>query len=217
MDQLLRLGTAGTLGLLAVTGLMGCSDPKEVSAKNFGKVIEQYLSQQGEQCIEKMTWPQKVPTGPKAMVWSDLPYSLDKQMAALEEVGLVSWTLVEVKELFGMRSPYKVYTLTEAGRKHLLERNIPNFPGPGSTKQTDLCWARMRLAEVRKWIGPKEFGAYAVVSVKYTYQLDGVPQWARNDSIGKAFPQIQRTLAGAGTQELNADLHLTNLGWEPIR
>lgn len=138
-------------------------------------------------------------------------------MAALEAHGLVDSTVEETTDFLKQVTRTRIYNLSEAGKKQLLERDIPNFLGDGSTKRSDLCWARMQLADIVKWMGPGQFGPYQVVTVKYTYQLSNVSQWAQSPDILQAFPEIQQMLAGQKKEEKAADLRLSNLGWEMAR
>lgn len=215
-DQL-RLGLVGHLILFCSLGLTGCSDPKEASANNFAKAINDHLGRHGEICLDELKWPVKVPISNTKQLWENFPQSDGNRMAALEAAGLVTSTLDETKDIFNQPVRTRYFNLSDTGRQYLVERNIPNFLGEGFTKRTDLCWGRMRLAEVRKWVGPGQFGPSQLVSVKYTYQIDGIPDWARTPAIGKAFATIPEHLNGQGSVERNANLHLTNLGWEMTR
>lgn len=212
-----RFTWIGALILINSPALSGCNDPKEANAKNFTKAIEQHLSQHGEVCLEEVKWPVKVAVQTAPPSWGDFAHSDDNKMAALEGAGLVAWTMDEKKDTFDKAIRTELYSLTDTGRQYLIERNIRNFLGDGFTKRTDLCWGRMRLDEIRKWIGPVQVGHSQVVSVKYIYHIDGAPEWAKTPAIGKAYPAIRELLAGQGNVERNADLQLTNLGWEQIR
>lgn len=211
-----RLVGIGAVMLITALALPGCSDPKEANATNFAKAISDHLAQHGEVCLEPMNWPVKVRvrTGANSL---DFPQSEANRMAALDTAGLVAWTMDETKDIFNPSLRTKHYNLTDKGRQYLLERKIPNFLGEGFTKRTDLCWGRIRLTEVRKWIRPEQFGGSQVASVKFAYQIDGVPEWARMPAISQAFPAIPDLLEGQGIVERNANLHLTNLGWESTR
>lgn len=212
-----RLVAATLMGLAPVMILTGCDDPKEVSAKNFGKVIQDGLKKQGEVCLERLRWPVQVNLGASSEAFNAQATSDASRMAALEAHGLVSSTIEESTDFLKQKSRTQIYRLTDAGSKYLLERDIPNFLGDGSTKRTDFCWARMQLADIVKWMGPGQSGAYPVVSVKYTYQLANVPEWAQSPNITKAFPEIQQRLAGQKQEEMAATLRLSNLGWEMAR
>lgn len=214
-QQLRHVGIVAVM-LMSLIALPGCSDPKEANAKNFAKAINDHLAQHGEVCLEPMKWPVKVRVSAGADAL-DFPQSEANRMAALEAAGLVTWTMDETKDIFNPTSQTKHYNLTDKGRQHLLERKIPNFLGEGFTKQTDLCWGRIQLTEVRKWIGPDQFGGIQVASVKFAYRIEGVPEWARTPAISQAFPAIQQLLDGQGNVDRNANLHLTNLGWETTR
>lgn len=212
-----RLATAALLCFASLAILTGCDNPKEVNSRNFGKVIQVALEKQGEVCLERLKWPVKVDIGSTADPFNSQPTSDASRMAALEAHGLVGSTIEEKTDFLNQKRRSKIYNLTDAGKKHMLERDIPNFLGDGSTKRSDFCWARMQLDDIVKWMGPGQFGPYQVVSVKYTYQLAHVPKWANSPEVSKAFPEIQQMLAGQKKDQRTADLRLSNLGWEIAR
>ncbi len=213
----IRLAISACLGLGSVTILTGCNDSKEASARNFGKVIQASLEKRGEVCIERLKWPVKVNLGALSDEFNAQPTSDASRMAALEAHGLVSSSLEETTGFLNQKKSTRIYNLTDVGKKYLMERDIPNFLGEGSTKTTDFCWSRMQMADIVKWLGPGQFGPYQVVSVKFTYQLANEPDWAKSQDITKSFPEIQQALAGQKKEEKTADLRLTNLGWEMAR
>lgn len=213
----IRLVSSVLLCLVSVAILTGCDDPKEASAKNFSKVIQDGLEKDGEVCLERLRWPVKVNLGATSELFNAPPTSDANRMAALEAHGLVSSTIEETTDFFKQKSRTQIFQPTDAGSKYMLERDIPNFLGNGSTKRSDFCWARMQLAGIVKWMGPGQFGPYQMVTVNFTYQLANVPQWAQSPEVTKAFPEVQQMLAGQKKEEKTAALRLSNLGWELAR
>lgn len=213
-DYRARKALCGLWAVLAAVGLSGCDDPKEASARNFAKVIRQHLQASGDVCIERLTWPVVVEVSGLLAKFEDHPNSTLSQMVALEVAGMVSSTTETGVVRFNETVKKRVFQPTEAAQKRLRHREVLDLMWGGKKPTTDLCWGRMELADIRKWIGPQKMGPYEMVAVKYTYQLQDVPDWARSPQMLAAFPGIKSAIDGQGQEERNANLHLTNLGWE---
>lgn len=202
--------------------LVGCGNKTDVNAKNFGAAISQYLDKKGELCLDLAKWPVDVPEWD----WDEpkrLPTFSAGKMAALEAVGLAKSEVAEVEgsgtngKPRGVTFKVKRYTLTDAAKpfeKHKENKYSTISQGEVKETLTNLCWGKKALDKVVKWEGPIKLGDYQEVGVKYLYKIDGMADWAKKPELNAAFPQVGRTIEGAGKEEQKHGLSLTSEGWE---
>ena len=138
-------------------------------------------------------------------------------MKALESVGLVSAREIEKPTApLGLRAPrtrtVTHYELTAAG-KAALRRPGSNSSAMSSGK-ADLCYGRKAVDTIVTWDAPISLGEFKGTTVTYTYKLEDLAPWANDDRIKRAFPDLVRTLEGAGNTQDKHGVQLTNLGWE---
>lgn len=198
--------------------LAACGNKTDANEKNFGAALSQYLDKKGDLCLQLKDWPVEV-SEMDLRLQETMPTGTAGQMAALKAVGLVSGVDVERDEMYpfgnkptGRKFTVKRYTLTEIGKKFYREAEVDSFMG--TKKAMQLCYGKTALDEVVKWEGPMKFGDFQTVSVKYTYKIDNLAEWANKPEFQVAFPYVKNEIDGIGTKEEQHSLKLTNLGWE---
>ena len=142
-----------------------------------------------------------------------LPTGRAGQMAALASAGLVQAEDAETNGLFGGKVNVRRYNLADAAKPYIKERAVQTI-GNGTVKQADLCWGKKTLDKIVKWEGPMKLGDYQEAGITYTYQVNGVADWARKPEVLAAFPEIKSVLDGAGNRESKHVVKLTSQGWE---
>lgn len=143
-------------------------------------------------------------------------------MRALESVGIVSSTaqIMEKASLFGKPSGVMAdivrYDLTEKGKKFYRETATHSSGSPvADQKFNDLCIGRLALDKVIVW---EEFiaagGGPKQVRVSFTYQIDELAEWAKDEGVRKAFRSLALAVDGIGKEKRPMLLKLTSEGWE---
>lgn len=202
--------------LVSVLSLSACggSEAKEgalagnktdVNEANFRAAVAQYLDKKGKQCLNPFPLP--VDVDPRF-------YDMGtKKFVALEAAGVLQKTEVEVDEktFVGKPTGKKItvhrYTLADSAKPFWQEQETA-FLG----KQNVLCWGKKSIDKVVKWEGP----LFQQVNVIYTYQIDGLAEWAKHPAVQAEYPHIKPILDGIGTKENDQALKLNNLGWEAL-
>ena len=144
------------------------------------------------------------------------------EVRALEHVGLVAGTVEEREQrdvlgrAVGRKSMIKRYQVTEAGKQFYREKEKPVLTMESIKKIPTgrLCYGTKALDRVVNWDGPHAFGDGQIASVTYTYQVKDLAEWATTPEIQAAFLVVAQIIAGAGKQELEHSMILTNEGWE---
>lgn len=115
-----------------------------------------------------------------------------------------------------MKFKVKRYTLTDAAKKYVREKEVENFGmgGPVKGKQTDLCWGKKALEKVVKWEGPMKLGDYQEALVTYTYKINDLADWAKKPDVQNVYPVIGRLAQGEKSLEEKHAVKLTSNGWE---
>lgn len=202
-----RLAALVTLALWS--SLTSCGSRRDPSEKNFTEVVARYLGQKGRLSIAVRSWP--VDIDEVAVRFRDAqPTGLAAQMKALEAVGLVRSTVVQVD-----RKPDAIGAFFGGKTRH---ENVVRYDrteaAQSQTQEGDLCYGQKTLDRVVKWEGPLKLGDYQEVKVWYTARLTRLADWTSRPEIKSAFPRIAGALKNAG-QESTLRLKLTSEGWEP--
>lgn len=190
----------------------GCSK-KDVNRKNLGKAINQHLEKEGDLCLNVPKWPIEVKEKEISFFSSK-----EKNMEALEKVGLVSHTESKVDEInmwnnkpTGKKLTIKQYELTSMGKKFYREKSSTKRSQIGSS---DLCYGKMSLNKVVKWKNEVNLGGIKAILVIYTYKIDHLASWAKEKVIRDTFPSVNQNIEGAEKEEKSAPVELTSEGWE---
>jgi hypothetical protein len=190
------------LSVAAAISLTACGSKTDANEKNFRAAIEQRLEKNGDLCLNTTEWPQNV--GNMLPNFND---DRDK-FPALAKRGILNSEDFEVQYGYA-RSWATRYSPSDAAKPFLREI------GEGNNKKTHLCWGKMRLDKIVKWNTPDAQG----VTVVYTYKIDDLADWAKDEDFRKGVYRIGLgtiggLIDGAGTNEQDTYLQLTNLGWE---
>ena len=196
------------LALIFGIGVTGCGNPKTPNSSNFKIAINKHLKAHGKACVGGFhQFPVDIVRSQAAWQRQDLD-----RMAAFESAGVVKSSDVMATPENSMTHepvPVKRFELTESGTKALQQR--AGFLG-GSFPE--LCYADESVDSIVKWNEPMTQGGFSMTVVTYTYRLNDVADWARNDRISSLYPEIKREFDGEKTQEKTIALQLTNKGWD---
>ena len=165
----------------------------ELSEKVFKPAVERYLAAKGDLCLGKFNWPIVVTEGDRQHTSRD-----SIQMPVLEKLGLV------VSSRAANDPNARSYDLTPEGRKYYIhKKTYTRGPLDAPVEHPgDFCAARLNLNRVVSWLPVTVVDGQEQTTVRYTYKLAFVAPWARDPGIQKAFPMVDRIVAGEGTQQL---------------
>lgn len=212
-----------TAALSLATLLAGCDSKSDANENNFSVAISDYLDKDGDICLNIKEWPVDLSTM-DIKLKDGSKSSKANQMSALESAGLVKSNEVEVEETgyfstTPIKSKVKRYTLTLNATPFIREMNVTAFglSGHTSVKKPFLCWGKKRIKNIIKWEGPTTSGTQTKAIVTYTYKIDSIADWAKNEHITTAFPHILSDINNAKNGEHKIALYLSNIGWEADR
>lgn len=197
--------------------LAGCNSQQDTNKKIFGAAVSKYLAKEGDLCLQLTQWPVDLNEAAFRLNTEDA-----QTMPALEAIGIVSSKDIDIdhdktlrEDSTAQRTKIKRYTLTTAGNRFFLKKEI-TVPGSSAKMMgRDICYGKKSLDKVVKWEGPTQYADTQEVRVKYLYKIDNLADWAQTPVFQAAFPYSADIIQGAGKKEDQHTLKLTDLGWEP--
>lgn len=201
--------------------LAGCGSKNDASERNFSTAVTQYLDDNGDLCLDVGPFPVDVSDSDLKLQASE-PAGHAARMAALQQAGLVSSIDVSLGQLgfvndrpTGHRLHVRRYDLTTAGRDAYRKIVADEIAASGKKEpeRGDICYGKLALEKVTGWDDPAQVDGKQEASVRYTYKVGSLSEWAKVPAIGTAFPYVANTVAGAGEQSLTTVMMLTDKGW----
>lgn len=206
--------------LFAATLLAACSSSKDASNSNFATVINAHYTkhcgitiQPGGMMGGYKAYPASVALVEPSQFMSAAVVKKRNDANTARFDALVQAGLLSVKDGtttpnnfgFGPSKPVpaKVYSLTDAGKKALVDQQ--------SMKGTKLCAGHYKVDDVVRFTPPASAMGATVSTVSYTFSPTNVPSWATSDSVNKAFPHLAQLMATK--QKTQTDLVLASDGW----
>jgi hypothetical protein len=191
---------AGFVG--ACLALSACSsNKKEATTENFAKAVSSALECRDAQCYRIDDLPAEYPVAKiKALRGvSGGPDGLE----ALAHAGVLIETDTTVKVgnvSADVRVPGKRFEKAEAGKEFIDDKG-------------HLCYGRLALDRIVSWTTPTATAGVSETVATYQYRLDGLPDWARQPDVQKAWPDIAKLVAGTGHTPMRMPLVQTEDGW----
>jgi hypothetical protein len=96
--------------------------------------------------------------------------------------------------------------LKTPAREYFVPANLPMHAD-------ELCYGRLRLGKLIDYTRPMTFAGITSVQLEFTYQVDGIADWAKAADTQRAFPEISDELDGA-RQIQRVPIVLTQHGWQ---
>lgn len=200
--------------------LAACGSAKDASKSNFEKAINAHLAKQcvtlrpGGYLSLGKSYPVEVALEKSNKVLSQEQMDKINLQNTRPYDALVKAGLLTVKDgstkpsgwaalgSTGENVPAKIYSLTDAGRKALVD---PSGNG------TNLCAGHYKVGEIVRFTEPSNAMGHTISQVSYTFSPVDVPGWAKSDDMKKAFDGLSRDLTD--NQKGQAMLVLANDGW----
>lgn len=206
--RMTALGAAAA-ALACATGLSHASTPNP-SRPALTRAVRQYLSEHGDLCVGKFTWPRIVTTEDRREQTNDAV-----QLPVLERLGLVTST--QIPRSAASMGPARSYSLTAKGKRYYLFRRriILGAHDRPVEQDEDLCVARLSLDKVVKWTPPERVNGHLETIVRYTYRIQSA-DWMADPRARKAFPVVDRIIRGQGHLLMTVTAQLHGGEWTPV-
>ena len=205
--------------------LAGCGSKNDANEHNFTVAIKQYLSDNGDLCLNVGPFPVDV-TQAELHDQAAHPAGIAAQMVALQRAGLLTSVDVSLSQLefvddrpTGHRMQVRRFDLTTNGRDAYRQflADTATATGKPEPSRGDLCYGKLGLDKVSGWDGPTQVAGHQEATVRYSYTVDSVAAWAKAAPMEAAFPAINNVSVGASQQALATTLVLGDKGWSARR
>jgi hypothetical protein len=192
------------VGLMSVSTSL-YADMAQPSQHALARAVTHYLSDHGDLCVGKFTWPRVVTPEDVQARTNDAV-----QLPVLEHLGLVASEAVPGGS--GTR-----YSLTEKGRQYYLRRRRITLGAHDLPVEhdEDLCLAHLSLDKVVKWSPPEEAHGHLETVVRYTYHVKAV-DWMSDPQARQAFPVVDRIIRNEGSLLMSVNVQLQDGQWKPV-
>jgi len=201
--------------------LAACGSKNDANDHNFTVAIKQYLNDNGDLCLDVGPFPADI-TQTELRDQTAHPAGIAARMVALQRAGLLTSVDISLSQLefvddrpTGHRMQVRRFDLTTAGRdayrQFLADTAVAT--GKPQSSRGDLCYGKLGLDKISGWDGPTQVEGHQEATVRYTYTVDNVAEWAKSPAMETAFPAINNVNAGAGQQSLSTTLVLGDKGW----
>jgi hypothetical protein len=223
---MIAAGVAGTLMWASGAVQAATAEPSE---SELTRAVTHYLSDHGDLCVGKFTWPRVVSQQDQLARTNDAV-----QLPVLERLGLVESTEISAPAaadattnaaVQGSQSGSTVataetarrYSLTAKGRRFYLQkkRTTLGVHDQPVEHDQDLCVARLKLDKVVKWSPPEQVHGHPETVVRYTYHVKAA-DWMADPEARQVFPVVDRIIRGAGNVLMTATLQAQNDTWVPV-
>ena len=175
------------------------------SRPKMAQAVKQYLTEHGDLCVGKSSWPRFVTEEDRQSGSNDA-----LQLPVLERLGLV-------ESASGPAGSVKRYSLTAKGRQFYLQKKVTILGAHDRPveRDADFCVARLSLDKVVKWTPPEQTHGHVETVVSYTYNIRSA-DWMADPEARKVFPVVDRIIRGKGNAVMTATLQAQNGKWVPV-
>jgi hypothetical protein len=213
-----RLSIAGlALGLLSLAAVAR-ADTDQPSVAALTGAVNQYLSDHGDLCLGKFTWPRIVTAQDLQNKTNDAV-----QLPVLERLGLVTSTAVAATKTptawtpDAGNEPAKSYSLTAKGRRYYLRKRhvtVGAHDRP-AVHDGDFCAGHVSLDKVVKWSPPEQIDGHLETVVHYTYHFKAA-DWMADPEAREVFPVVDRIMRREGNMLMSVTVRLEDGEWRPV-
>lgn len=230
------VGTASVMVCAVGLSQAGAAQP---SPQALTSAVKRYLSDHGDLCVGKFTWPRVVTPEDRRASTNDAV-----QLPVLERLGLVESTAIPAPPAAtpmslaplatgattenaaqGSQSgtaaapaeAARRYSLTAAGRRFYLrkQRTVLGAHEQPVERQADFCVARVSLEKVVKWTPPQDAHGHLETVVSFTYKIKSA-DWMADPEARKVFPVVDRVIRGQGHLLMTANVQEQKGSWVPV-
>jgi hypothetical protein len=207
---------------LAAVSQAGTGQP---SRRDLTQAVDRYLSDHGDLCVGKFSWPRVVTPEDQAAGTNDAV-----QLPVLERLGLVASTEIpapaaaaaaaaasEPVQAATTGEPARSYSLTAKGRRYYQQNRRITLGAHDQPVEhdADLCVARLTLDKVVKWSPPEPGHGHVETVVRYTYHIRSA-DWMADADARRVFPVVDRIIRGQGHLLMSVNVRLQDGKWLPV-
>jgi hypothetical protein len=225
------VGVAGAMVFVSGISQAGTAEPNQ---RALTRAVTRYLSDHGDLCVGKFTWPRVVTAEDRQNGTSDAV-----QLPVLERLGLVESTEIVAPAVVtpvatdptlnsaahgslpgtsdATAEPAKRYSLTVKGRRYYLQKTRISLGAHDQPveHEKDLCVARLSLDKVVKWSPPEQMHGHLETLVRYTYHIN-FADWMADPEARRVFPIVDRIIRGQGNLLMSVTVQLQDGKWVPV-
>ncbi|HEY4213305.1 MAG TPA: hypothetical protein VGM84_17625 [Steroidobacteraceae bacterium] len=220
-----RVTTSLWMGLAAATLTCAAGISRasigEPNQEALSRAVKQFLTDHGDLCMAKYTWPRDVTPEDLETQTND-----SLQLPVLEQLGLTRSKEIAIFAAPGAGSPasegkptpvIKRYWLTKKGQKYYVKkkRTTLGLHGDPEQHEGDFCIASLTLDKVVKSTPPDGPNLQAERIVSYTYRIKAA-DWMADTQARKVFPIVDRIIRGEGKLQMTATVQLLDGKWVPV-
>jgi hypothetical protein len=227
--------------VVTVFGTVGLAHANitQPSQRALTGAVTQYLSDHGDLCVGKFTWPRVVTQEDRLAGTNDAV-----QLPVLERLGLVESAEIQAPAAATPASSAPTpadanvnaavqgsqpgapaatagtarrYSLTAKGRQYYLQRKRITLGAHDQPVEhdEDLCVAHLTLDKVVKWSPPEQAHGHLQTMVHYTYHIKSA-DWTADSEARKVFPVVDRIIRGEGNLLMSVSVQLQDGKWMPV-
>jgi hypothetical protein len=220
---------AGVAGALMWTSGALRADTAQPSESELIRAVTRYLSDHGDLCVGKFTWPRVVTQQDQLTHTNDAV-----QLPVLERLGLVESTEIPAPAAADATTNAAVqgsqsgstaataetarrYSLTAKGRRFYLQkkRTTLSVHDKPVEHDQDLCVASLKLDKVVKWSPPEQVHGHPETVVRYTYHVKSA-DWMADPQARQVFPVADRIIRNQGNMLMSVTVAQLDGKWMPV-
>jgi hypothetical protein len=205
---MIAAGVAGALMWTSGAVQAGTAEPSE---SELTSAVTHYLSDHGDLCVGKFTWPRVVSQQDQLARTNDAV-----QLPVLERLGLVESTEISAPTAATAETARR-YSLTAKGRRYYLQKKRITLGVHDQPVEhdKDLCVARLSLDKVVKWSPPEQVHGHPETVVRYTYHVKSA-DWMADPQARQVFPVVDRIIRNQDNMLMSVTVALQDGKWMPV-
>jgi hypothetical protein len=232
---IIAAGVAGALMWTSDPVQAGTAQPSE---RALASAVKHYLSDHGDLCVGKFTWPRVVTREDQVAHTNDAV-----QLPVLERLGLVQSTEISAPATMRPASwtpapgattdaaapdaqsgstpataeKARSYSLTAKGRQYYLQKKRITLGVHDQPVEhdEDLCVAHLGLDKVVKWSSPEQVRGHLETVVRYTYHIKAA-DWMADPQARQVFPVVDRIIRNQDNLLMSVTVELQDGRWMPV-
>lgn len=198
------------LTLSAILALAGCNNrDQSPDEKSMRIALNDYLKNEQPLCLTTPDLPEGLLTE-----GSLISNTASKETLALHQIGLLSRTSSHTAD----NIPITQYRLSKSAMPYVknVERKTFGLQGTKTKTENRICYGEKTLSRIieKQPASLSKNANQALIS--YTYEINNLAEWTRENSFLEAFPGIREIIDGVDKKEERKILRRTDKSWTVI-
>jgi hypothetical protein len=198
------------LTLSAILALAGCNNHNQSSdEKSIRIALNDYLQNEQPLCLITPNLPNGLLTeGPL------ISNAASRETLALHQIGLLSRTSSHTAD----NIPITQYRLSKSAMPYVkkIERKTFGLQGTKIKTENRICYGEKTLSRIIEKQPASLSNNANQVLISYTYEINNLAEWTRENSFLEAFPDIREIIEGIDKKEERKVLRRTDKSWTVI-